>query len=345
VSKAETSSDAGSRSILFAGAAALALAVVSYSFVVTTAVDASLGIILTTIGISCGAFLILTGYLAPEDSSKGLVAGALKLLPTASRWASASPARLTVCIFMLAGAAIASYWVGPAGIQQVSVACDEATRVQLGRDQAKNACAKAFTGKLWRSPQYRVSGLNVTCLDAKDNGWRIEVDADGKGKCGARPRNPLYVTNGIERPPLDLATVVGHRTHDGLQRLSLNLKKNIGVDRAVKDRLLFATWNLREFGRRPHLEEADAYIAEIISHFDIVALQEIRGRPAIDRLMRLLGPDYKLALSFVSPGACGLGERLAFIYDTRKVKLDGVASNVVVMSKDDTNATSVTNNG
>ena len=327
-----------SRRILFAGFAALALAVVSFSIVTTTAVDSALGTLLTTIGIALAVFLILVGLLSPADSSTGLVANALKLLPAVSAWACASGARLATAILLLSGISILAYWIGPVGIQQVSIACDQAAKLNLRPGDSAQPCADAFSGKLWRWPQRRTATLEVTCLNAKDQGWPATLDTNGKGKCGARPRASKYVTNGIDAPPLDTDTVVGRRTRDRLHQLRADLSKAIKVDRTVKDRLLFATWSFRDLGGhlfvKTHLSEADVYIAEIISHFDLVALQEILSRDAIDRIMKLLGPDYKLALSFQSPDIGGRKERLAFVYDTRKVRLNGIASNVVIMSND-----------
>ena len=52
-----------------------------------------------------------------------------------------------------------------------------------------------------------------------------------------------------------------------------------------------ATWNIREFGRRPRLPQSLHYIAEVIGRFDLVALTEVR-RDLSDLLwvMELLPP-------------------------------------------------------
>jgi endonuclease/exonuclease/phosphatase family metal-dependent hydrolase len=98
--------------------------------------------------------------------------------------------------------------------------------------------------------------------------------------------------------------------------------------------LLIGTWNLREFdsstwGER--LPETYAYISEIISHFDLIAVQEVRSNlKALTELMRWLGPDWKYLVSDVTRGRAGNQERLAFLYDTTKVRFLGVAGELVL---------------
>ena len=49
---------------------------------------------------------------------------------------------------------------------------------------------------------------------------------------------------------------------------------------------LLATWNIREFGSEKRKIEDYFYIAEIISRFDLIAIQEVLGnKKALDKLM------------------------------------------------------------
>ena len=77
--------------------------------------------------------------------------------------------------------------------------------------------------------------------------------------------------------------------------------------------LLVATWNLRAFaGVTPKWRpgpadsprrawDAVAYIAEIVSRFDVVALQEVRrDTSALSRLLELLGPAWRVIASDVT---------------------------------------------
>lgn len=90
-----------------------------------------------------------------------------------------------------------------------------------------------------------------------------------------------------------------------------------------------ATWNVREFGKKKRSEAAIHYIAEIINQFDIVGLVELRDNlNDLGRVLKLLGPDWKVVYSDMIPDAGGNRERLAFIYDERAAKFNGLAAEV-----------------
>jgi len=104
--------------------------------------------------------------------------------------------------------------------------------------------------------------------------------------------------------------------------------------RTLEETLLLATWNIREFdsaryGRRT--DEAMLYIAEIVSRFDIVAIQEVReDLEALDRLVRLLGPWWRYVCTDVTFGRPGNRERMAYVFDKRKVRFSGISGEIVV---------------
>ena len=89
------------------------------------------------------------------------------------------------------------------------------------------------------------------------------------------------------------------RTAERLLALRQKLKSEI-TDRAGRNSLLIATWNLRDFdsnrlGHGPRLRESHYYIAEIISAFDLIALQEIsRNLEALETVLSILGPGLGL---------------------------------------------------
>jgi endonuclease/exonuclease/phosphatase family metal-dependent hydrolase len=101
----------------------------------------------------------------------------------------------------------------------------------------------------------------------------------------------------------------------------------------VDPTLLLATWNIREFGGTKSGGrdiEALYYIAEIISRFDIVAVQEVRDNlDALDDLMGILGGWWRYLVSDVTLGVQGNNERHAYIYDTRKLSFGGLAGELV----------------
>ena len=100
------------------------------------------------------------------------------------------------------------------------------------------------------------------------------------------------------------------------------------------DTLLLATWNLKEFegGKNDkRTPESYWYIAEIISHFDLVAIQEVGAHlGALNKLQARLGSTWKFVVSDVTEGSAGNQERLAFLFDRRKIRFSGVAGEIVI---------------
>ena len=100
------------------------------------------------------------------------------------------------------------------------------------------------------------------------------------------------------------------------------------------DTLLLATWNLKEFeGGQNDKRTAESYwyIAEIISHFDLIAIQEVGAHlGALNKLQARLGRTWKFVVSDVTEGSAGNQERLAFLFDRRKIRFSGVAGEIVI---------------
>jgi endonuclease/exonuclease/phosphatase family metal-dependent hydrolase len=72
-------------------------------------------------------------------------------------------------------------------------------------------------------------------------------------------------------------------------------------------------------------------ITEIVSRFDVIALQEVKGDlKALRVMLKTLGPDWNLLLTDITRGDSGNGERLAFVFDSRRVNLSGLACELVV---------------
>lgn len=117
----------------------------------------------------------------------------------------------------------------------------------------------------------------------------------------------------------------------------LRLKKSIVAQvpkKTLDTNLLIATWNIREFGKNSKAKrnaEAFHYIAEVISAFDLVAVQEVaQDMDDLKALMKIIGNDWDYIVTDVTEGASGNGERLAFIYDTRKVSFRKMAGEIVL---------------
>jgi endonuclease/exonuclease/phosphatase family metal-dependent hydrolase len=140
---------------------------------------------------------------------------------------------------------------------------------------------------------------------------------------------------------LDNTQITDRQTAEGLLRLKPALDTAIPA-KTVDSTLMLASWNLREFGGTKsggRDKEALFYIAEIISRFDLVAVQEVRDNlDALDGLMEILGSWWKYLVSDVTLGVQGNQERSAFIYDTRKLSFGGLAGELLppVIKKDGT---------
>lgn len=120
--------------------------------------------------------------------------------------------------------------------------------------------------------------------------------------------------------------------------------RSSGVPAKVSDHnLLIATWNIRQFGdgftewqENPGSPKrnlrAMVYLAEIIKCFDVIAIQEVKRNTVGVRLLleRFLGSNWGMILSDVTAGSEGNSERLAFIYDKRRVEPSGLAGEIVL---------------
>lgn len=113
--------------------------------------------------------------------------------------------------------------------------------------------------------------------------------------------------------------------------------------RRLDHNLLIGTWNIRAFSNlHPKWEEnpgspkrnlrAMAVIAEVIRRFDVVAIQEVKRNTRALRLLldEFLGPNWGSILSDVTAGADGNSERLAYVYDKRRVIPSGLAGEIVL---------------
>ncbi|MGH8247473.1 MAG: endonuclease/exonuclease/phosphatase family protein, partial [Gammaproteobacteria bacterium] len=108
------------------------------------------------------------------------------------------------------------------------------------------------------------------------------------------------------------------------------------------ENLLIATWNIRMFGgyfdsweENPGSPKRNlrglACVAEIVRHFDVIAIQEVLSDVSgIRKLVSWLGPDWGLILTDVTAGEAGHNERLGFIFDRRRVQPSGLACELVI---------------
>ena len=113
----------------------------------------------------------------------------------------------------------------------------------------------------------------------------------------------------------------------------LKLRNQLDVEipqKTATDTLLLATWNIREFsGNR--LLESMYYIAEIVSRFDLIAIQEVSSNmKGLEKLMYLLGYKWDYIITDSTDGGAGGWERQAFVYDKSKITFKRMAGEIVL---------------
>ena len=80
--------------------------------------------------------------------------------------------------------------------------------------------------------------------------------------------------------------------------------------------LLVATWNIANLGVQDRLDSDYALMAELVSWFDLAAIQEVNDNlRGVNAIHERLPPRYDLLFS----DASGNQERQAFLYDSRKI--------------------------
>ncbi len=121
---------------------------------------------------------------------------------------------------------------------------------------------------------------------------------------------------------------------------------HFGLPKRRDGSLLFASWNIRKFGAERRSDgtlarSEDAYrlIETFCARCDFIAIQEVQDslwsvRHLRDRLNHLRpDADYRLVASDVTgkaPGFKGMKERLAFLYDRRRVEQTEIASDITL---------------
>jgi hypothetical protein len=136
-----------------------------------------------------------------------------------------------------------------------------------------------------------------------------------------------------DQPPAGIAAALGdlRAELDGALPTKL-LDRNliIGTWRWEMFDAVTEKWVANRRGRAAHDLRTIRCFAEIVSHFDVIALQGMLGDARGLRLvMEALGNDWGLMISALSRES-SYNERTAFIFDTRKVLPRGLAGQVVL---------------
>ncbi len=128
---------------------------------------------------------------------------------------------------------------------------------------------------------------------------------------------------------------------DELTQLKASLDIKIPSKKTDKN-LLIATWNIRSFssltrewdsGTKSPKRDLRALraISEIISRFDVIAIQEVMGNlRALRDMMAFLGEEWSFIMTDITMGDAGNKERMAYIYHNTRVHISGLACEIVI---------------
>ncbi|PHR91838.1 MAG: endonuclease [Robiginitomaculum sp.] len=123
-----------------------------------------------------------------------------------------------------------------------------------------------------------------------------------------------------------------------MEALRAALDLEVPAKRLIDRNILIATWNIRAFGsltekwntgkgESPKRDWRGLHaIVEIISRFDVIAIQELTGdMKALRTILKTLGSNWSFLMTDITKGKDGKGERLAFLFDKTRVNLSGMA--------------------
>ena len=117
-----------------------------------------------------------------------------------------------------------------------------------------------------------------------------------------------YLTQILRSNPTECLRTINHLT-----KLREQLDAEI-PGKTAENTLLLATWNIRQFTNNRQ-KESYMYIAEILSRFDLVAVQEVKEEmKGLKEVMDILGKNWAYIATDVSAEEDGgNGERIAFL--------------------------------
>ena len=148
---------------------------------------------------------------------------------------------------------------------------------------------------------------------------------------------PFYTQLKIRSSDSDTAKRKKKRVAAKVQKLKKELAKQFANSRTSNptgSSVRIATFNIREFGGSKYggrgYEEL-YYLAEMISSFQIVALQEVRSDlKEFGEMLRILGPDWDYLATDVTDGSAGNSERMVFLFNQRRVRFRNIAGELTL---------------
>ncbi|MDJ0842189.1 MAG: endonuclease/exonuclease/phosphatase family protein [Acidobacteriota bacterium] len=113
----------------------------------------------------------------------------------------------------------------------------------------------------------------------------------------------------------------------GLKSLYRIIDKTPVAPSKLDQSINLATWNIRHFGMKPRSETSIYYIAAILNEFDLISITELnKDLGDLHRVMRVLGPHWRVVFSDFDLDDAGNDERMGYLYDERMVQFTGLAA-------------------
>ncbi len=115
--------------------------------------------------------------------------------------------------------------------------------------------------------------------------------------------------------------------------------KRFGLPERRADSVVLASFNIRKLGAvKKRSPETWAFLAHVLSRFDLIAVQEVMNDlEGLRHLKDLLGPDYGMITSDVTGAFAGedgseegMAERLAFLFNWKNVERTEIATDVSI---------------
>jgi len=115
----------------------------------------------------------------------------------------------------------------------------------------------------------------------------------------------------------------------------INLRQSIqnsDLGKRQHKNLVIGSWNMRAFDEgTPRRDESYHYIAEIIDHFDICAVQEVKDDLGpLKRLAGLIGPNWSYFVTDITEGGPGNRERQAFLFNKNCVHFRNMVGEITL---------------
>ena len=108
-------------------------------------------------------------------------------------------------------------------------------------------------------------------------------------------------------------------------------KPDRNIPKKTNAKLLLATWNIANLGLQKREEAHYKIIAEMLSWFDIIAIQELNDNlEGLRNLQKELSKNYQVIFS----DASGNDERMCFLFNSKKIKLMEKVGEIAVAAEE-----------